>query len=52
MQGTHVKYVGTHGREDGLTGRVSRVLKSGELKVAWSDGSVYVVHPEDVAELT
>lgn len=46
--GQRVKFVGMHGRADGLEGRVSRVLKSGEVKVRWDDGNIYAVHPEDI----
>lgn len=45
--GQRVRWVGIHGRGDGLRGRVSRVLRAG-VRVRWDDGRVEVVHPEDV----
>jgi len=46
--GQRVQYVGFTGRADGQTGRVSRVLKSGAVRVRWDNGDTYDVHPQDV----
>ncbi len=46
--GRRVQYVGFTGRADGMCGRVSRVLKSGAVRVRWDNGDTYDVHPQDV----
>ena len=46
-KGQRVKFVGIHGRADGLAGRVIGQCASGVL-VRWDSGDRYSVHPEDI----
>lgn len=49
--GRRVRYVGLTGRDDGPTGRVSRVLKAA-VRVRWDDGRIEDVHPESLSVLS